>query len=112
MKYDIDVEWTGSYPNLCRGSWIISINGIKLAGLGNGPMNTYGEYDIWSFAEDWGEEWGTYTDGESWGNCLPNNLEMSLKLAGFDPNDSELIEQLYKAVQQHDWRHNSCGGCI
>lgn len=112
MNYNIEVEWTGSWPNLCFGEWIITINGKTLQGVNNNPMGTYGSYSTWSFGDDWIEEWEEYEDGCYWGDTLPNNLEMALRLAGFNPNDENLIESLYEKVQEKDWRHNSCGGCI
>ena len=113
MEYNIDVEWTGSYPNLCRGRWNIEINGKKLSGLGTDHMNTYGNFGAWHF-EDWSEVWEYYNDGlsfEEWKCNLPNNLEISIKLAGFKITD-ELLETLYRAISTADWRSLSCGGCI
>jgi hypothetical protein len=112
MKYDINVEWTGKSPNLCHGEWIIIINGKRLGGVGNDSMGTYGTYSTWSFDENWSEEWDEYECGGYWYEELPNNLEMALKLAGFNPKDENLIKALYEKVQEQDWRHNSCGGCI
>ncbi len=113
-KYDISVEWTGGYPALCHGYWIIAINGKTLQGLGTDHMNTLGNYSIWSFDDDWHEVWERYDDGEDWCNSgnLPNNLGMALRLAGFDPKDKELLQELYIKVQEEDWRSSSCGGCI
>ena len=112
MEYNIQVEWSGKYPTLCFGEWIIIINGIKLSGVTHEPMNTYGKYATWHFGEDWIDEWEYYEDGNHWHETLPNNLEMALRLAGFNPKDENLIESLYEKVQEKDWRHNSCGGCI
>lgn len=42
---NLEVKWTGSYPGLCCGKWIIKYNGIKLEvpeERKNNHMNTYG----------------------------------------------------------------------
>lgn len=114
MQYNIKVNWTGSYPNLCAGEWIIVIDGKQLAGLNNDHMNTKGTYSSWHF-ENWDDVWTDYTDGlpfHEWKVDLPNNLGMAIRLAGFNPKDDQLIEQLFDAISSKDWRHNSCGGCI
>lgn len=40
----ISVQWTGTYPALCYGEWIISIDGKSLENLGNDHFATYNEY--------------------------------------------------------------------
>lgn len=114
--YQVSVEWTGKYPNLCSGEWIIDVNGVRLGGLGNDSMNTFGSYSSWHF-ENWQEVWEQEESGlacEDWVDMkdLPNNLSMSLRLAGFDQSDRALRETLFDAVKREDWRHGSCGGCI
>lgn len=114
MTYNIKADWTGSYPNLCSGQWLITINGVQLAGVNDDHMNTAGIYSTWHF-EQWDDVWSKYVDGltfDDWKDNLPNNLEMAIRLAGFNPKDDELIKQLFDAISDKDWRHNSCGGCI
>ena len=114
MQYDIKANWSGSYPNLCSGIWTIAVNGITLGGLGDSHMETLGSYQSWHF-EDWIEVFESYEDGmdfNEWKGNLPNNLGMSLRLAGFNPKDNTLLESLYDAVCSEDWRSSSCGGCI
>ena len=110
MKYDISVEWTGSYPNLCRGKWMISIDKKRLSDLIHEPFNTSGNYQSWHF---------DYTDGlneAEWIDSVRlfdmNNLKQSLNNAGFDVNDDNLMTELYYKIQEKDFRTGSCGGCI
>lgn len=117
MKYDISVKWTGSYPTLCYGEWIITINGIKLEGLDTDNFGTYGTHQQWKFV-NWIEkfydvesgseqpEWVEYAKKEN-----PNNLITALQNAGFEITD-ELLGQLYVEINSCDWIHGSCGGCI
>lgn len=114
----IEVNWSGGYPTLCYGKWTIVIDGIKLTGLEQEHFSTYGVYDTWHF-EDWNDVWETYTDGyrfNSWYKNLlahdTNGLKSSLVRHGFDINNEDFIEDLYEAIQEKDWRHSSCGGCI
>lgn len=114
MQYNISVDWTGSYPNLCSGQWIIKINDKQLGGITDDHMSTKGTYSSWHF-ENWDDVWSQYEDGlsfDEWKVNMPNNLEMSLRLAGFSPKDEQLLKPLFEAISTKDWRHNSCGGCI
>ena len=115
---DVLVSWSGEYPNLCSGNWNIQIMGFKLSGIGRDEFNTYGEYDTWSFGDDWSEEWEQYSDGLSlneWVEYIKesnhNNLIESLKKSNIEPNN-QVLSILFEKIQPHDWRHNSCGGCI
>ena len=136
-KSEIEVDWTGSYPNLCSGSWIIKINGVQLVdktddtkgetNWKNEPrafsyghfmteyMETSGTYSSWHF-EDWSEVFEDYYEGGEHGKCWfetgqGKKLAGLLKDNGFDLNDVEL-EELYEKISDQDWRSGSCGGCI
>ena len=119
MKYDISVEWTGAYPNLCRGKWMIAINKKRLLDIIHEPFNTSGNYQSWNFDNNWSVHWDYYDDGlneEEWIDSVRlfdmNNLKQSLIEAGFDVNDDELMSELYSQIQEKDFRTGSCGGCI
>ena len=58
MSHKIDVDWTGSYPNLCSGKWIIKIDEKQISipsALINSSMGTFKSYETWYFDEDWSE---------------------------------------------------------
>lgn len=108
----VTVKWTGRYPTLCYGKWVINVDGIPLTGIGNGNFKTYGNYHRWYFV-DWSDEWDRYEDGEEfevW-DWSRNGLKDSLERHGIEVT-KELMLELYKAIQMEDWRSNSCGGCI
>lgn len=114
---EIYVEWTGGYPNLCSGKWIITIDGIKLTNIGKEDFGTLGEYSSWHF-ENWNEVFESYEDGmdlDTWIQVLKtddiNGLYASLQRHGIKITD-ELLSELYTHIQGQDWRHSSCGGCI
>ena len=106
---NIEVEWTGKFPNLCSGQWIIRVNGEDVSHLlpediRHEPMNTYREYHSWYFDEDFCEDWKKYFSGIKYPKWIKKN-----------PWAKEITkdtEELYRLIQGADWRHGSCGGCI
>lgn len=45
----VEAKWTGSYPCLCSGEWILKINNIDVSNLipeelRTSSMNTFGSY--------------------------------------------------------------------
>lgn len=109
LPKDIKVEWTGSYPCLCSGVWILKIDGKDYSDLIpfiTNPANTYGTYEEWHF-EDWLEVFEDYEDGLKEYEWIEENKTWLDKL----PEDTDYHE-VFKAFQEQDWRHGSCGGCI
>lgn len=105
-----EVKWTGKYPTLCFGEWIIKKDGqdvSKYMPCRQAPMETYGEYDMWHFDDDYNEVWETYKNGMHFKKWSKKN-EWINKIC---KNKKEKRE-LFKAIQKEDWRHGSCGGCI
>lgn len=105
----VTVKWTGDYPTLCRGKWILIIDGIDYSHmipekLLHNHMNTYGIYQEWYFDENMSEQFQDYQDGllfEDW--LFKNPWVRDLPAPSLD---------IYLAFQNKDWRHNSCGGCV
>ena len=47
----VEANWSGSYPNLCRGEWTLLIDGKNVSDkipkdLRNEPMNTKSVYSL------------------------------------------------------------------
>ena len=110
---NIKVEWTGKWPCLCCGEWILMIDGEDKSylipkELRKSEMNTYGSYPQWRFEEDWEVAWENYVDG------MPCREWIELNKYWLDniSSDYKIQEQLYCVFQANDWRHGSCGGCI
>ena len=110
----IKVEWTGVSPTLCMGNWHIFIDGVDYSDkipekLRRESMKTYGKYSKWHFDSSTPYEvWETYKDGldeEDW--IEENNYWLSTIT-----NDYNIKCGIYRAIQEQDWRFNSCGGCI
>lgn len=122
---EFKAEWTGSYPSLCVGEWKlyrkyeeILEDGTKDIGYDNisnlipedikhESMDTLGVYNSWYFDSDYIKQFEDYTDGldfKEW--CKDNESWIHLIC---DPKD---YKALYEAFNEHDWRYESCGGCI
>ena len=107
---EIYVKWTGTYPCLCSGKWILKVDGNDYSNLlkGKGEMNTYGTYPRWYFNEEYSEEWDYYTDGLVFSEWKQENVDWLSKIT----NDEDVWEEIFDAISEEDWRHLSCGGCI
>ena len=106
----ITARWTGKFPCLCHGEWIIERDGKKIElpeDLRCSSMNTYGEYRSWHFDAGWHEYWDQYTDGLTFEPWLKENEWV----ADLHLTPEEQLE-LYEAIAMEDWRHGECGGCI
>lgn len=110
----VKVDYDGGYPTKCFGQWCIFVDGLPIPLENHGEFNTRGSYESWSFTGDWDVEWSSYYDGEGfneWKEDIPNGLLKGL-LQVLGEVDDVLLKELYEEIQEHDWRHNSCGGCI
>lgn len=110
------VKWTGGYPNLCSGDWIVEHDG-KIVTLPEDrvseSMGTFGTYSSWHF-EDWDDVWEDYEDGlgfEDWIVTNKNWVDKMFDEHGIKKSEKE-YQDLFDSFQANDWRHGSCGGCI
>ncbi len=122
MAKTITAKWTGEYPALCHGEWYITIDGITLVELEEGTdpilkehFNTDNSYPNWGFDKDYSVQWGDYRDGlglQAW-LTSKNTLKLLALIASHGIAMSEQDkEDLYKEIQDNDFRLGSCGGCI
>lgn len=105
-----EVEWTGDYPHLCSGEWIIKKDGkiIELPkSVSKSHMGTLGTYSEWTFDENYCEFFEDYEDGL----CFEDWIVVNIWVKRITTDVTEQKE-LYKKISEKDWRHNSCGGCI
>lgn len=118
------VKWTGSYPCLCSGKWIVYKDSkpidlhdcpfveVDVDSEGNEywdyhPANTYGIYSTWHF-EDWIEVSEDYEDGLLLDAWIEEYRDWLMKI---DPSGDDW-ENIYDAFSVEDWRYNSCMGCV
>ncbi len=108
---NIEAKWTGKWPCLCHGEWIITIDGVKVnlpEEVRTSDMGTYGCYRRWWFESNWEEAWDSYEDGLEFQPWVEEN---SSWLSNLHLSEEDL-HALYDAISEEDWRHGSCGGCI
>lgn len=113
----ITAEWTGRYPALCCGKWLISIDGVAFPIPENKiseTMNTFGSYQTWHFDEHWSEIFEDYEDGLDTHQWIAENKGwIDEGLAKINKHFSyKDYCTLYDAIQKVDFRRGSCGGCI
>ena len=112
-----DIKWTGDYPTLCFGEWIIKYNGKELElpeNITKSHMNTFGEYESWHFDDNWSEVFESYVDGLNEFEWLTSNMSWVRPLFTkySIPFNEKSLKEFYKKIQEQDFRTGSCGGCI
>lgn len=106
---EVVAEWSGKWPNLCCGSWSLSIDGMDYTyripeEKRNSPMNTRKQYSYWHFAPDYDEVWEEFLEGLTLSEWVEEN-----------PWVKELPAppaKVYNAFLIQDWQYGTCGGCI
>lgn len=119
----ITVEWTGSYPTLCSGKWIITIDGKEIINKSNSKifknsMNTARMYTSSWYIPEKGRGAKCF-ESSNYGLFHPLWRKSELcenLLKAFQENDITLtedeIELLWQELSKKDFRLGSCGGCI
>ena len=108
----VEAKWTGKYPNLCSGWWILKVNNKDVSylipkDLRTSPMNTYGEHKSFHFNK-WEEIWNSYEDGLDCEDWIEENQNWLNKIT----TDHSVQVDIYYAINSQDWRYGECGGCI
>ena len=70
-------------------------------------MNTFGTYEEWHF-EDWIEVFEDYEDGLMCDEWIAENKYWLDDIT----DDYNIQTEIFYAISEEDFRHNSCGGCI
>ena len=109
----VEAKWTGKYPNLCSGEWILKVNNIDVSHLipkelKNSSMDTYGIYQTWRFTDDWDAEFNFYEDGLDCENWIEKNKYWLNKIS----TNLSVQKYIYHEINTQDFRCGSCGGCI
>ena len=104
-------EWSGDYPNLCRGEWTLTRDGEDFSDYipfrENACASTFGTYEEWSFDDNWSEQWTDYEAGLELDEWCEQNADWLSQIA-----DESEWEDIFLAFQEKGWRSGSCGGCI
>lgn len=113
MAITVKADWTGKFPSLCYGEWKLFVCGEDVSEkipdrLRRTHMNTFGSYPQFHFEDGWNEVWESVVDGLEVSDWIASNNEWLSTITGSD----ETKRMIYYAIQEEDWRHCSCGGCI
>jgi len=109
----VEAKWTGKYPNLCSGEWILKVNNKDVSHLipkelKNSSMDTYGIYQTWHFTDNWDVEFNFYEDGLDCENWIKENEYWLNKIS----TNLSIQKYIYHEINTEDFRCGSCGGCI
>jgi hypothetical protein len=109
----VKAKWSGSYPCLCCGEWTLEVNGVDVskyipAELKDGEMNTYKTYERWYFGDDWDVITEDYQDGLMCNEWIEENKYWLDVIT----DDINIQREIFYAINEEDFRHGSCGGCI
>ena len=109
---EVKAKWTGRGFVLCVGEWKLYVDGKDVTDkipedLRTEPMNTYKRYWRWYF-KDGVEELESYYDGLKRDEWIESNKYWLNKIT----KDIDVQRQIFKAINEQDFRPNSCGGCI
>lgn len=111
MSNPFIARWSATGNNLCMGHWEISYLGrpIELAtDRRESEMGTFGIYS-YIFPDD--EDLAEGLSESDW--IEENGAWLGAFLAAHDiPSDEAHLRWFYQAVNAHDWRCGSCGGCL
>lgn len=113
MSKEIKIEWTGGWPSLCIGEWVIEIDGVNCSDkipetLRESDMGTEGHYDSWCFVNGYDVKSSSYEDGLGENDWIEAN-KYWLKDLPIDVSD---YPRVFKLINEQDFRSGSCGGCI
>ena len=108
----VKANWSGRYPTKCFGKWTLEVNGVDVsmyipAELRRDSMNTYRTYQRWYF-KNWLEEFEDYEDGLMRDEWIAENKYWLDVIT----NDINIQMEIFYAINEKDWRHGECGGCI
>jgi len=115
---NVEAIWTGSYPALCCGEWIIKVNGKEIEipeDRKKSPMYTKKTYR--QLVDVLNEEFKSFKGGLNEADWINKNrgwlMESINKVVLVNPDEeSQLLSDLFNEINKEDWRYNSCGGCI
>ena len=104
-------EWTGKYPCLCSGEWILYRDDEPVdtdIPFQSECAGTYRTYSRWYFDDNYSEHWEEYEDGLDADAWIDEHWDWLQTLT----DDEDEYHDIFFAFQDKDWRSSSCGGCI
>lgn len=96
----------------CCGEWTLKVDGKDVSdkipeGLKQNYMKTRKEYKEWYFDENYLMAWRNYVDGLDCEDWIDINGYWLNKIVA----DRDIQKCIFHAINEEDWRYNSCGEC-
>lgn len=111
MSNPFSARWTSDGNNLCLGQWEILFHGKAVALDAARRDEDMGTFGIFSYIFPDDEDLAEGLREDDW--ILENVSWLAdLFAANAIPVDDEHMRWFYRAVNPHDWRCGSCGGCL
>lgn len=111
MPNPFSATWTAKGNNLCIGHWEIYYHGQMLDPGAERRDKDMGTYGIFSYIFPDDEEYAEGLTEDRWIAENSTWLAELFVLHGI-PCDEAHMRWFYQAVNLHDWRCSSCGGCL
>lgn len=97
----------------CYGKWTLKVDGKDVSdkipeNLRRNNMKTRKEYRKWYFDENYCEAWEHYIDGLDCEDWIEVNDYWLNKIVA----DRDIQKCIFYAINEEDFRRNSCGECI
>lgn len=111
MTNPFSARWTATGNNLCLGAWEIRYRGRLLEIECDRGAKEMGTYGIFSYIYPDEEEFAEGLREDDW---IIENADWVTDLFGRHdiPIDEAHLSWFYRAINAHDWRCGSCGGCL
>lgn len=111
MPNPFSAHWTAEGSNLCNGHWEIFFHGQMLELSPERRDEDMGTYGIYSYIFPDDEDYAAGLPEDQWIEANAHWLA-ELFLKQDIPCDVAHMRWFYQAVNRHDWRCGSCGGCL
>lgn len=111
MSNPFTARWTAKGNNLCLGHWEIFHLGQQLELEAKRRQSDMGTYAIYSYIYPDDDIYAEGLPEDAW--VIENKAWLISVFSKYNiPTDEKHLRWFYQAVNAHDWRCGSCGGCI
>lgn len=111
MPNPFTARWSATGNNLCLGLWEIHYHGHPILLASPRHESDMGTYGIFSYIYPDDEDLAEGLKEDDW--IIENAEWLTGLFADNDiPIDEAHLRWFYRAINPHDWRCGSCGGCL
>ncbi len=111
LENPFQADWTAKGSLLCLGHWEVTFQGCPILLPKEKEEKEMGTYGIYSFLYEDDPDFAEGLTEDDW--IVANADWLAQVFVDNDiPIDKQHMQWFYQAVNRHDWRCGSCGGCI